>query len=118
MRVIVQSKTLPITRALRSFVWRQALKLDRVADITKLSVFLENVGKKSNDPQAATVKYLIEMPGKKAVVVRRHAVDMYDAVVDATERAFRQVRKIKERRLDAHRHKRHFQFEVPDIAWM
>ncbi len=105
MHVIVQSKTLPITRALRAFVDHQASKLERLANITKLSVFLEKVGKKNNDPSAATVQYLIEIPGKKALVVRRRAVDMYEAIVDATQRAMRRVRKVKERQLNDHHHK-------------
>ncbi len=116
MHVIVQSKTLPVTQALRAFVDHQASKLEKLADITKLCVFLENVGKKSNDPQAATVQYLIEIPGRKAVVVRRRAVDMYEAIVDATERAMRQVSKVKERRLSEWRHK-NVPPQVPLVAF-
>ena len=100
MRIIVQSKTLPVTQALQAFIRHQSQKLAKITGrIGQLSVFLEKVAKKSNDPTAASVKYWVQLPGRKAVVVTRHAVDMYEAIVDVTKRAMRQVLKVKEKRM-------------------
>jgi len=105
MRVIVQSKTIAITDALRQFIERQASKLDRLGiRVSKASVFLENIGKK-NDLKNATVKYAISLPGKKRIIVKRCAADMYQAVADATDRAIRQLRKTKEKRISLYRRK-------------
>lgn len=103
MHVIVQSKTLPVTDSLRQFIERQARKLERLGiRISKTRIFLENIGKK-DDLSNATVKYAVSMPGKKRVVVTRCASDMYEAVVDATDRVMRQLRKVKEKRISRNR---------------
>jgi ribosomal subunit interface protein len=103
MHVIVQSKTLPVTDSLRQFIHRQARKLERLGiRISKASIFLEHVGKK-DDMSNAIVKYAVSMPGKKRIVVKRCAADMYQAVVDATDRVIRQLRKAKEKRIERHR---------------
>jgi len=100
MTVLVQAKSIPVTKALRAFVQQQAAKVARLTDrVSQITVYLEKTSKrKSNDPRATSVRYHIKLPGKD-VVVRRKAVDMYDAIVDATDRATRQVRKLKEKRL-------------------
>lgn len=104
MHIIVQSKTLAITEGLQQCIHRQARKLERLGvKISKVRVFLETLRKKRSDNKNASVTYAIGLPGKKEVVVVRQAADMYEAIVDATNRVIRQVRKAKERRLDAHR---------------
>jgi ribosomal subunit interface protein len=106
MQLIVQSKTLPITEGLRHCIERQAGKLAKLGiPISQVRVFLENLSKKRNDTKSATVKYAVRLPGKKEVVVKRHAADMYDAIVDATNRVMREVKEVKERRIAAHRRK-------------
>lgn len=103
MRVIVQSKTLPVTSAIRRFAQRQAEKIEKFSGkITSVFVYLEKVKGKDNDPFAASVKYHVHLPGRD-VVVRRKATDLYLAMVAAAQRAGRQVRKIKEKRMTTHR---------------
>lgn len=105
MTLIVESKRLKVTQALRDFVEKQAQKLTKLGErsVTKVAVYLETVTKKSNDPSANVVTYALSLPGKKVVVVKKHAVDMYEAIVAASNEALRRVRKIKEKRLDKQR---------------
>ena len=107
MNVIVQSKTLVITEALRSFAEQQAEKLRRRGQkISQVTVFLEQVARKKNDVQAATAKFLIELPGKQ-VVVQHKAHDLYLAISEAAGRATRQVRRFREKRVDQYHHHHH-----------
>ncbi len=104
MNVIVQSKTLPITQALRSYVEQQTHKLEKYANqVGDIYVFLEHAVGKKSQPYSAKVKYLVTMPGRPAVVVRRKAADLYSGIVDATDRTVRLVRKAKEKRLTQQR---------------
>lgn len=104
MKILIQSKTLKITEALRAFVERQVLKVSKPGQrVDRVSVFLENVGRKKNDLQSATAKIKVSVPGQDLIVQRR-ARDMYQAVTEATASAVRHLRKTKERRLDQHRH--------------
>lgn len=103
MNVSVQSKTLEITTALRKFCEGQAQKLGRISQkISSISIYVENIAKKKNDPTGASVQYSVNVPGK-VLVVKRKAADLYEAVVDATNGIMRQVRETKERRLDRKR---------------
>lgn len=104
MTIIVQAKSLPVTQALRTFVQNQAAKIAKFSGkVSQITVYLEKVTqRKTNDPSVASVKYHVKLPGKDIVVSRR-AVDMYDAIVDATNRVSRQVRKLKEKRVDKKR---------------
>jgi ribosomal subunit interface protein len=99
MNVIVQSKTLEVTDALRSFCEKQASKVARFSQkISSVSIYIENIAKKKNDPEAASVQYAVNIPGQM-LVVKRRATDMYEAIVDATNGIMRQVRKEKEKRI-------------------
>lgn len=103
MNVSVQSKTLEVTAALRQFCQKQAAKVGRFSrKISSINIYLENISKKKNDPSGATVQYSVNLPGK-VLVVKRRAVNMYEAIVDATNGIMRQVREVKERRLDKNR---------------
>ncbi len=114
MKVLVQSKTLSITKALRSFIERQARKLTRRGEpIQAVTVFVEIVGKKKNDMQASIAKMKISLPGRD-VMVERRARDLYEAVIDVTARASRQIRKTKERRLQ---HRRQWRLPSADLVW-
>lgn len=104
MTVIVQGKSMAVTQALRNFAARQAQKISKLTDkASQVTVYLEKISsRKSNDPQSTEVRYHVQLPGKD-VVVKARAVDMYDAIVDATDRVVRQVRKLKEKRLTSAR---------------
>lgn len=104
MTVIVQAKSIPVTKALRQFVRRQADKVSHFSGkISQITVSLERASRrKNNDPTTSIVKYHVKVPGKD-IVVKRTAVDMYDAIVDATDRVVRQVRKLKEKRIQKKR---------------
>jgi ribosomal subunit interface protein len=115
MDVIVTSKTLQVTQALRAMASRQAQKLYRLGKkILRVRVSLEAVTKKKNDSSATIVQYHVELPGKD-IVVRRKARDMYEALVDAASSAARQVRKAKERQITFKRGYRS-SFDSPEVT--
>jgi ribosomal subunit interface protein len=99
MNITVQSKTLEVTDALRAFCEKQAQKMNRFGRrISSINIHIENIKRKKNDPSAASVQYSVKLPGN-VLVVKRTAVNMYEAVVDATNGIMRQVRKTKEKRI-------------------
>ncbi len=103
MQVIVQTKTLPVTQALRAFVERQSQKLTKLGlKINKVVVYLENVARKTSDPHRSEVRYRVEVPGKD-VVVEKKGNDLYAAITEASLRVTRQLSKLKERHLRAQR---------------
>jgi ribosomal subunit interface protein len=98
MRIQIASKTVEITKALRSFTREQAAKLDKVNQkISRIQIFLDKQVKGSKRENNALVKYVVSVPGK-TIVIRRAADDMYKAIGLATDRVIRHVRKLKERR--------------------
>jgi ribosomal subunit interface protein len=98
MKVLVQAKNIAVTPAIAQAVTRQAQKLGRLSHkIRKVSAFLEIVERKKNDYQSAKVLLKVDWPGKD-LVIERTAFDLYEAIVDASERACRAVRKAKEKR--------------------
>lgn len=103
MKVIVQSKTLEITKALRAFAQEQAERLfGKGHRINSVSVFLESMRQKNKSEHAMSVKFCIEVPGK-TIVVKRLAPDMYEAIIETSKRAKRYLRKRKERIRDHRR---------------
>lgn len=104
MNVIVQAKSLKVTRALREFIQRQSHKLEKLRDlkITKVTVYLEQDTKKSTNSKKVSVKYSIEVPGK-ALWVEINGYDFYDAIVDATNAALRKMSETKEKKTDYRR---------------
>ncbi len=105
MTVLVESKQVKVTQALRDFATHQMEKLSKLGKrVQKISVFLETVGKKNNDPSANRVTVQVEVPGKN-VIVRKHAADMYEAIVEAAHGAVRRLRKQTERRITLRRTK-------------
>lgn len=99
MQVIVQTKTLPVTQALRAFVERQSQRLTKMGlKINKIVVYLENVARKTSDPHRSEVRYRVEIPGKD-VVVEKKGNDLYAAITDASLRVARQLSKLKEKHL-------------------
>jgi len=103
MRILIASKTLEITKAMRDFANEQALKLNKFGQrISKVQVFLEQRVAKSKRDRNALVKYVVSLPGK-TLVIKCKAADMYDAIIDATNKVMRQTRKFKEKRLTKQR---------------
>lgn len=101
MQVIVQSKTVEVTEALRGFIHKQLSRLLKNSErITTTTVFLETVKRKKNDTTAMRVKICIDLPSAP-FCVEREGTDLYQVVVDAAHRAQRYVRKKKEKRLHA-----------------
>jgi len=107
MEIIVQAKTLKVTRALREFINRQADKLKRLeeAKISKIRVYLEQGTKKDSDDKKVKVKYKLAIPGKD-LWVEIHGYDFYEAIVDATDAALRKLRKNKEKKQNFHKQKK------------
>jgi len=103
MRILVASKTLEITQPLRNFTKQQASKLNKLGQrISKVQVSLEQRVAKSKRDQNALVKYVVDLPGK-TLVIKSKAADMYEAIVDATNKVIRRTRKFKEKRLTKQR---------------
>lgn len=100
MQIQVASKTLKVTRALRQFASDQAAKLQKPNQrISKVRISLDQPAKGTKRDRNALVKYVVSLPGK-TVVMKHKAHDMYEAIVETTDKVVRQVRKIKEKRLD------------------
>lgn len=98
MKVLVEAKQLEVTQALQDYVRKQTRKLEKLGKkITTVHVFLEILPKKKNDTYSNMVTCKVSIPGK-TVVVKKHAADMYAAIVDSVDGAARQVRKTFEKR--------------------
>lgn len=107
MLVMVRSQSLKITKALRRFTQKQAQKLQKLHQrISKIQVSLDKRVRRSKDDSSTIVKYIVSLPDK-TVVLSHKANDMYQAVVDATQKVLRQVRKLKEERLTKTRNSPH-----------
>lgn len=113
MTVLVESKNMEVTEALRNHVTKHAEKLSKIGKrVLGVRVFLETVAKKNNDPHANHATFKVMVPGKD-IVVHKQAVDMYEAVVQAAHGAIRHVRKLAEKRLTK---ARHAHAQVPVLA--
>jgi putative sigma-54 modulation protein len=103
MTVIVESKKMKVTQAIRSFAQDQAKKLKKLEKgVSQVRIYLENIRNKKSDAFSNIVTYHIEIPGK-SIVVKKHAVDMYAAIVDATQGAVRKLRKVSEKKVTLER---------------
>lgn len=115
MTVIVESKRMKVTKALRSFIEKQTRKIVKLNKNAKnVRVHLDTIEKKSNDPLSNVVTFLVEIPGRN-IVIKKHAVNMYDAIVAATESAARQLRKRYEKRKTVQRHRRNEVLDVLEV---
>ncbi|HPS40383.1 MAG TPA: HPF/RaiA family ribosome-associated protein [Candidatus Woesebacteria bacterium] len=102
--IIVQAKSLKVTRALREFIQRQSHKLEKLKDlkVSKITVYLEQDTKRSTGNKKVSVKYSIELPGKD-LWIEIDGYDFYDAIVDATNAALRKMRQTKEKKTNHRR---------------
>ncbi len=98
MTVIVHSKTMKLTRAIRAAVAHQVERIRRrFPQISQVRVFLEKIARKKNDALASQAEFLVSLPGKD-VVVTKSAPDLYQAIHDGARTTLLQVQKLKERR--------------------
>lgn len=105
MRIFIQSKTLAVTEAIAAFTTRHLKRLEkRNSSIEAVTVFLDAVARKKNDVTASIARIRVSLPGKD-VVVERRATNLYDAIVDASQRIAERVRASRERRLAKHQTK-------------
>lgn len=101
---LIQAKNMKPTQALRDFIQDQVSKLPRLGlPINRVKVFLENISRKSNDPQGATVQMEAVIPRRGVITVKSKTHDVYQGIVDATQTLMRHVRKEKEKRIHVSR---------------
>ncbi len=100
MQTIIQAKNMEVTDAMRQSINQQIKrKISKVGHkISKIRVYLEHLRTKNSQGYTAKVTFEIEKPGKNVVVCTK-AYEFYDAVVDATNSALRQLRKLKEKKI-------------------
>ncbi len=98
MTVIVESKQIKVTKAIRSFAKKQARKFNKFGKkVIDIKIHLEKITKKKMDSSANIVTYFVSIPGKD-IVVKSKSSDMYTAIVNATSSALRKLRKVNEKR--------------------
>lgn len=98
MTVIVESKKMKVTQAIRSFAENQASKITKLGkSVLDIKIHLEKISKKKMDNNSNIVTYFISTPGKD-IVVKSKSSDMYNAIVEATSSAVRKLRKVNEKR--------------------
>jgi len=104
MTILISGKDFEVTEAIRlhidKVVSRKFSKFKK--QIIGVQVYLEHVARKDADSKRAKVRFKISMSGH-SVVVQSTAHDLYQAIVNASERALRKVRKVKEKRIHASR---------------
>lgn len=99
MTVLVESKKMKVTGALRNFAERQARKIAKFKEnVTSVRVYLETVAKKKMEKGANIVTYCVSIAGKDVVVTKK-AADMYEAIMSATASAVRQLRKVHDKKI-------------------
>ncbi len=98
MTVIVESKKMKVTSAIRLFAEKQALKISKLGKkVLEIKIHLEKIRKKKMDENANIVTYFVSTPGKN-IVVKSKSADMYKAIIEATSSAVRKLRKMSEKR--------------------
>jgi len=98
MTVIVESKKMKVTKAIREFAQNQALRISKLGkSVLDIKIHLEKQAKKKMDKSSNIVTYLISIPGKD-IVVQSKSADMYNAIIEATKSAVRKLRKVNEKR--------------------
>ena len=92
-----------VTQAIRIFAENQAEKLKKLEKgVSQVRIYIEKVANKKSDTFSNLVTYQISIPGKD-IIVKKHAVDMYAAIVDATKGAVRKLRKVNEKKMTQRR---------------
>ncbi|MBP7700731.1 HPF/RaiA family ribosome-associated protein [Candidatus Woesebacteria bacterium] len=98
MTVLVESKKMKVTQAIRLFAQKQASKVSKLGkSVLGIRIHLEKISKKKMDKNSNIVTYFLDVPGKN-IVVKSKSTNMYDAIVEATTSAVRKLRKVNEKR--------------------
>lgn len=109
MNILVHSKTLQVTDAIRQYVAKQVRKIGKFSrKVSAVNVFLEVVKTKAGVEQEAVAKIQVMIPGKD-VMTKSKAHDLYLAIHNAIEDAGHSMRKRKEKWMDRRAHKLHHQ---------
>ncbi len=100
MKILVQAKNMKVTQAIYGFVDEKvARNISKLGHkVLGVKVYLEKVYRKKNDPEAATAKVEIEVPGNN-IVVEGKSFDPYQAISEAIKAGGRRLRKTKEKRV-------------------
>lgn len=107
MNILVHSKSMRITDAMREFVIKQVNKLGKFSHKVKsVNVFLETAKNKAGIEQEAVAKVQVMIPGKD-VMTKSKASDLYLAVSEAITDASLSLRKRKEKWMDRRARKIH-----------
>ena len=107
MNILVHSKSLFVTEAMRQYVIKQARKIGKFSGkVLAVSVFLETIKSKHGVEQEAVAKIQVVIPGKD-VIVSSKAHDLYLAISQAVADASRSLKKSKEKWLARREHKLH-----------
>ena len=97
MNIMVHSKTVPVTEAMRGFIAKQADKFGKLSQpIESLRVFLENRKNHEGVSLESKVNVQVKVRGKD-IVTSAKAANLYTAVHEAMHDALRSLRKRKER---------------------
>ncbi len=108
MTVIVESKKMKVTQAIRKFAEMQALKVSKLGkSVLDIKIHLEKIRKKKMDESSNIVTYFVSTPGKN-IIVKSKSADMYAAIVEATSSAVRKLRKVSEKRKMTKRSQKNF----------
>lgn len=99
MKILVQAKNMKVTQAIYNFVDEKvARNISKFGHkVIGVKVYLENVARKKNDPDSATAKVEIEVPGNN-IVVKGRSFDPYQAITQAIRSGRRKLRKDKEKK--------------------
>jgi len=116
MNVIIQSSSVTVSTAIRNFCQKHCRKLfGKGMQIDQITVFLDKVVRKKNDDKSATAKLHISTPGKN-IIIKRQAHDLYNAIVDAANRAQRTlIKKNKKKKL---KRKKNRDLGVDFVEWV
>lgn len=99
MDIFVHSKTLPVTQAIRDFIYRQVAKMGKLSQpVKEIRIYLEDIRTSQGTSQESQVKIKVAIPGKD-IVTKAHEKNLYTAISAAVADAVRAVRKRKEYRL-------------------
>lgn len=101
MNVLVQTKDLEATGAIRQFIDDQLQKILKLGlPVKKVQAHLEYIERKNSDEHRAQVQFSVGLPGQADIVVKESDKDLYRAITKATHSLIRHLRKSKEKKVD------------------
>lgn len=113
MNILVHSKSVPVTDAIREFVRKKLISVTKFSKtITHIDVFLDDVKSRKGLIEQAQVMIKIGVPGKD-ILCRAKNPDLYKAICLAVEDSARWLRKKKEKYLS---HKKQSKRSAPTLV--